>query len=363
MGGDMDTSRQALIQQLVPAVIRDLSVYHVPDASGYIKLDAMENPYALPSELVPGLLECLADVEVNRYPDAAAKLLKSRLHDAFDIPRDVQLVMGNGSDELIMLLVVMLGGAGRTVLAPSPSFSMYRQISLFTGTNFHTVPLKPDFTLDHGAMMDAIRLVAPSCVFLAYPNNPTGNYFEADQVREIAGATPGVVVVDEAYYPFGGRSFINEMEAFPNLVVLRTLSKSGFAGLRLGFLAAPAIWAEEFEKMRLPYNLNSLSQVAAAYCLDHYDAVAQQISSIVRLRKSLFTALKSIAGVEVYPSATNFLLARVGDAGDLHSGLEKKGILVKNLHGSDPMLENCLRITVGTEQENSRFINALRDLC
>ena len=363
MSGDLDSKRQALIRELVPDAIRDLSVYHVPDASGYIKLDAMENPYALPPELMPGLLKSLASVEVNRYPDAAATLLKSRLRKAFDIPQDVQLVMGNGSDELIMLLVVMLGGAGRTVLAPSPSFSMYRQISLFTGTNFHTVPLKQDFALDHGAMMDAIRVVAPSCVFLAYPNNPTGNYFEAEQVREIIRAAPGLVVLDEAYYPFGGCSFMDEIEAFPNLVVMRTLSKSGFAGLRMGILAAPSAWAEEFEKMRLPYNLNSLSQAAASYCLDHYELISRQVTSIVQLRETLFADLDIIDGIQVYPSATNFLLLRVGDADALHSGLRQKGILVKNLHGSDPMLENCLRVTVGTEQENSSFIDALRELC
>ena len=156
---------------------------------------------------------------------------------------------------------------------------------------------------------------------------------------------------------------MDEMEEFPNLVVMRTLSKSGFAGLRTGILAAPGAWAEEFEKMRLPYNLNSLSQAAASYCLEHYELISRQVTSIVQLREALFADLNSIDGIEVYPSSTNFLLLRVGDADVLHSGLGQQGILVKNLHGSDPMLENCLRVTVGTEQENSSFIGALRELC
>ena len=355
-------ARLALIERWVPAAVRGMEAYRVPAAANCVKLDAMENPHTLPPELQAGWLDSLAGTDLNRYPDAGCAVLEARLRDRFDIPAELGLVMGNGSDELIMLLAVMLGGAGRTLLAPAPSFSMYRQLAAVTGSRFEAVPLRPDFSLDCAAMLERIAAVAPACVFLAWPNNPTGNYFAAAEIEEIACAAPGLVVLDEAYFPFGGRSFLRKINQFPNLAVLRTLSKTGFAGLRLGFLAAAPEWAAQCQKVRLPYNLNALSQAAAAHCLRHYAEIDRQVAQIIASRERLFAALSAMDGVAVWPSAANFLLLRVRDAAAAHRGLQAAGILIKNLHGTDPALANCLRVTVGAEAENMAFRKALAPL-
>jgi histidinol-phosphate aminotransferase len=258
----MSTNAKDKAAHWVRPEIRALKAYAVPDATGLIKLDAMENPYTFPDNLRSEWLRVLQQVDLNRYPDPAARRLKDALRTALDIPPSMSVLLGNGSDELIQLIAMALAQPGRVVLAPVPTFVMYDMIATFTGMRFVGVPLTPDFDLDLSAMLAAIRLHRPAVIFLAYPNNPTGNLFDEGAMRQILKASDGLVVVDEAYHAFAGVSFMQHLDEYANLVVMRTLSKQGLAGLRLGILAGDSAWLDEFDKLRLPYNINSLTQAA-----------------------------------------------------------------------------------------------------
>lgn len=350
------------IQHWIRSEIRELTPYHVPDSSGLIKLDAMENPYYWPEDLHGEWLGILADIAVNRYPDSQACVVQQKLRAVMNIPSDMDVILGNGSDELIQIITLALSAPGRVLLAPEPTFSMYRMIALFTGMRFIGVPLRDDFSLDAAAMLQAIKQHQPAVVFLAYPNNPTGNLFDRVQVDTIIKASPGLVVIDEAYYAFAGDSYMPQLGSAENLVVMRTLSKMGLAGLRLGLLAGPPAWLREFEKIRLPYNINVLTQASVAFALNHMDVFNAQTAAIRAGREHVMSELQRIDGVRTYPSHANFILFRVatGRADPIFEGLKRAGILIKSLHRASSPLAECLRVTIGTPEENTRFISALR---
>lgn len=342
--------------------IRALSAYHVPDSRGLIKLDAMENPYGWPAELLQAWHARLASVALNRYPDPGAAELKARLRATMDIPAGAEILLGNGSDEIIQMLALAVGGASRTILAPEPGFVMFRMIATLTGTNYVGVPLREqDFALDADAMLAAIREHQPALVFLASPNNPTGNRFDEAAMRAVIKAAPGLVVVDEAYYPFCDGDCLGWLADYEQLLVMRTVSKLGLAGLRLGLLAGGGGWLQEIEKTRLPYNINVLTQVSASFALEHAGVFAQQARKICAERVRLAVALAKISGLTVYPSEANFILLRTaaGQAARIHAALCQAGVLIKKLDGSHPLLRDCLRVTVGKKDENDAFLAAL----
>jgi len=354
-------ARQRAAECIRPQV-RALAAYHVPAAAGMIKLDAMENPYSWPSDMVDAWLAALRSVELNRYPDAAASALRERLRHVMKVPADQELLLGNGSDELIQLIIMAVAGAGRKVLVPSPTFSMYHMIATFVGVECVQVPLRGgDFSLDMEAMHVALEAHRPAVVFLAYPNNPTGNLFAEEELVSIAQRAPGLVVIDEAYHAFAGASFMDRLAQFDNVVVLRTLSKLGLAGLRVGVAIGAAAWLDEFNKIRLPYNINTLSQVTASFALDHAAVFAEQTAAICRDRTWLTERLASLRGIRVYESHANFILFKVppGTATPVWTQLKDRGVLIKNLHGSHPQLEDALRVTVGKPEENQAFLDAL----
>jgi histidinol-phosphate aminotransferase len=271
-------------------------------------------------------------------------------------------VLGNGSDELIHLAALAVAAPGAAMLAPDPSFVMYRLTALICGMRFVGVPLRADFTLDADAVLAAIDRERPALVFIAWPNNPTGNLFAEGDVARIIRGAPGLVVVDEAYHAFARTSFLPRIAEFPNLVVLRTVSKIGMAGLRLGYAVGAPEWIAELNKVRPPYNLNALTQAAAPPLLAQAEPFAAQADAIIAGRKALEAALAALPGVTVHPTRTNFVLARVPDAPRWHAALVAASILVKNLHGAHPLLANCLRITVGTPAENDALMAVLRTL-
>jgi histidinol-phosphate aminotransferase len=340
--------------------IRALSAYAVARADGLIKLDAMENPYPLPPAVRSKLAAAVENVPVNRYPDGEADAVKAALRRAFGIPDGLGLILGNGSDELIQIVTSAMAKPGAAVLVPEPTFVMYRLNALFAGARFVGVPLLADFALDARAMLAAIERERPALVFLAYPNNPTGNLFPVNDVEAIIRAAPGAVVVDEAYHAFADASFLPRLAEFPNLIVLRTVSKIGMAGLRLGYAVAATEWVAELNKLRPPYNLNALTQAVAPVLLAESALLAEQAARIKAERARLQMALAVLRGVSVFGTQTNFVLARVPDAPRWFDRLRDAGILVKNLHGWHPSLEHCLRITVGMPAENDALIAALR---
>ncbi len=342
--------------------IRALSAYAVTRADGLIKLDAMENPYPLPPAIRAKIAAAVAAVPINRYPDGGGDAVKAALRQAFGIPEALGLILGNGSDELIQIITSAVARPGAVILAPEPSFVLYPLNAIYAGARFVGVPLGADFALDTAAMLRAIEREQPALIFLAYPNNPTGNLFATAGIEAILSAAPGMVVVDEAYHAFADASFLPRLAEFPNLVLLRTVSKIGMAGLRLGYAVAAREWTTELNKLRPPYNLNALTQAAAPILLAEGAVLAGQAAQIKAERSRLDAALRTLQGVIVFPTRTNFVLTRVPDAPRWFDHLRDAGILVKNVHGWHPALEHCLRITVGTPAENDALIAALKPL-
>lgn len=340
--------------------VRALSAYHVPDASGFIKLDAMENPFELPAELAPGLADALQHASLNRYPDPAARVLTDTLREVAGIPPDCGVMLGNGSDEIIQIIALALAKPGATLMSVEPAFVMFKVIAELTGLRYVGVPLKADFSLDEDSLIAALARERPAVVFLACPNNPTGNLFDLDAVERVVRAAPGLVVIDEAYAAFSRESFLPRLSRHGNAVLMRTLSKLGLAGLRLGYLAGGLDWLGEFNKVRLPYNINALSQAAATFALRHHAVLTEQARTIVTFRDALAAQLGRLPGVSVFPSEANFLLFRVPDADRAFAGLKSRKILVKNVSRAHPMLAGCLRVSLGTADENAAFLAALQ---
>ena len=354
-----DAAVRNCIAETVRADIRALSAYATAKAEGMIKLDAMENPYTLPAGVRARIAAAAANVEINRYPDGGGDAVKKALRDTLEMPAAAGVILGNGSDELIQMLTTLVAAPGATVLAPDPTFVMYRRYAVHAKARYVAVDLRADFSLDLAAMLAAIERERPALVWLAYPNNPTGNAFDAGDIGQIARAAPGLCVVDEAYYAFAADSFLPRVLDFPNVAVLRTLSKIGMAGLRLGYAVAHAGWIAELEKVRPPYNVNALTQAVVPILLQEGVLIVEQAGAIRAERTRLAAALGAIRRVTVHPTQTNFVLARVPDAKLWFETLRAAGILVKNLHGAHPLLDNCLRITVGTPVENDRLLSAL----
>lgn len=352
------------VNKWVRPEIRALSAYHVPDASGYIKLDAMENPYHWPEAMVKEWLEILRHIELNRYPDPAASELNRQIRNSMQVPASMQLLLGNGSDELIQMIMMAVSGADRVVLSPEPGFVMYRMIATFLNMPYIGVPLQKDFSLDRDAMLKAIEQHDPAVVFLAYPNNPTGNLFDELIIEEILQTSRGLVVLDEAYHAFAGKTWMDKLEQYENLLVMRTVSKMGLAGLRLGLLAGSPQWLAQFDKVRLPYNINVLTQASARFALQNQGILDEQTAHIRADRDAMYDELCVIDGIDVFPSQANFILFRTTsrDASAVFDALKKEKILIKNLSGAGGLLTNCLRVTVGTPEENAAFIAVLKQV-
>jgi histidinol-phosphate aminotransferase len=344
--------------QLVRPEVLAMTAYHVPEARGMVKLDAMENPYPLPPELRRELAGRLAALDLNRYPEPNPRALRELIARKMGVPPGMEVLLGNGSDDLIQVIALALARPGAAMMFPSPTFVMYAMNAALTGMRSEPVALREDFTLDRAAFIARMREVRPALVFLAYPNNPTGVLYPQADVEAIIRAAEGLVVVDEAYHVFARASFLPRLVEFPNLVVLRTLSKVGLAGIRLGYLAGAPAWLEQFNKVRQVYNVNVLTEAAAAFVLDHLDVLEGQAARIRSDRSELAAALGAMKGVRVFPSQANFVLVRVADAPRTFERLRRQAVLVKNLH---PALAGCLRITVGTPEENRILLSAMKE--
>ena len=350
------------IEKWIRPEIRALSAYHVPDSGDLIKLDAMENPYRWPDDLVDQWLNVIRDVELNRYPDPGARVLKEHLRESMEVPASSEILLGNGSDELIQMIMMAMAGNGRSVLSVEPGFVMYKMIATFMDMPYIGVPLQEDFSLNEAVILESITEHQPAVIFLAYPNNPTSNLFDDHVIRNIIDAAPGVVVLDEAYHAFADKSFMPMLTEYDNLLVMRTVSKMGLAGLRLGLLAGHAKWLNEFDKVRLPYNINVLTQASAEFAIKNRHVLDKQTQQICVDRERLFNALLQIKNITSYPSQANFILVRVedGQADRIFNALKEQGVLIKNLNPAGGLLTNCLRITVGTNEENKTLLEQFK---
>jgi len=343
--------------------IRALHAYAVPDSTRLVKLDAMENPFTLPAEVARELGERLAQVALNRYPPADPRPFKDKLARAIGLPAGLSLLLGNGSDELIHLTIQACAKPGAVVLSPWPSFEMYDLASRFDGCRFVGVPLADDFALPRERLLAAIDGQRPAVIFISWPNNPTGNLFDRATVEAVLDAAPGLVVLDEAYLPFAQDTWLPQLARRPNLLVLRTLSKLGLAGIRLGYLCGDPAWIGEINKLRPPYNVNVLTLAAADFLLDRLPLLDEQAAVLRAERARLLARLRALPGVTAFDSAANFVLFRVTggpDAADrVFAQLKSRGILIRNRTHVHPLLAGCLRVTVGTPAENDAFVAAL----
>ncbi len=351
-----------LLQTRIRQDVQSMHAYAVQDASGLLKLDAMENPYRLPAELQHALGERLGAVELNRYPGARIGDLHAALANHAHLPEGFDLMIGNGSDELIALLALACDVPGASILAPLPGFVMYRMSAELQGLSFHGVPLTADFELDEAAMLAAIAAHKPSIVYIAYPNNPTANLWDdatIEKIVEAQGQQGGLVVLDEAYQPFSSRSYIGRITRHRHVLLMRTLSKFGLAGVRIGYMIGPAALVAEIDKVRPPYNISSLNCECALFALEHAQVFDQQAADLREQRGMLLQALRKMPDIKVWNSDANMILIRVADAAAAFEGMKARGVLIKNVSKMHPLLNHCLRLTVGTAEQNAQMLAAL----
>jgi histidinol-phosphate aminotransferase len=360
----MSASLQERMRQVIRQDVQSMHAYAIQPSAGLVKLDAMENPFRLPEALQRELGERLGGVAINRYPAGSSAEVIAALSRFVQLPAGCSLMLGNGSDELISLLAMACDVPGATVLAPLPGFVMYEMSARLQGLRFVGVPLTADFELDEAAMLAAIEEHQPAIVFLAYPNNPTANLWDDAVIGRIVEAVgrqgKGLVVFDEAYQPFSSRTWMDRMPRHEHVLVMRTLSKFGLAGVRLGYMAGASALIAEIDKVRPPYNVSVLNAEATLFALEHADEFARQAAILRTERERLLAVLKALPGVRPYPSEANMVLVRVPDAKVTFDGMKQRGVLVKNVSGLHPLLANCLRLTVGTPEENILMIDALK---
>lgn len=360
------------VDKVIRPEIMAMHAYQVADAAGLVKLDVMESPYRLPAALAAEIGEAVSRLALNRYPVPSATALRALIRDVMQVPAGCDVLLGNGSDECIQYITAAVAREAAVVMAPVPSFAMFAMHALFFRLRFAGVALREDFTLDTEAFLAAMAREQPSLVWIAFPNNPTGNAFPVADIERILRAAPGLVVIDEAYQPFARTTFMPRLAEFENLVVMRTVSKIGMAGLRLGYVCGRPEWIEAFNKTRSPFNINVLTEAVAIKLLQNKKVLDDQAAAVLAERERLAPELARLPGLTVYPSAANFLLARVAGAersaqGALGAGtrvfesLKAQGVLVKDFSGGHALLENCLRLTVGTPEENRILLAALRE--
>ena len=365
----------ALIQRRIRQDVLSMHAYAIQDSAGMVKLDAMENPHRLPPALQEVLGKRLGALALNRYPDSRVDDLRHALAAYAQMPEGFDIMLGNGSDELISLLAMAcdvavdpVTGKKPVILAPLPGFVMYAMSATLQGLDFVGVPLTADFQLDEAAMLAAIAEHQPAIVYLAYPNNPTANLWNADSMARVVvavGAVGGLVVLDEAYQPFSSRTYLDTIRAQPgqhsHVLLMRTMSKFGLAGVRIGYMVGPKALIAEVDKVRPPYNISVLNYECALFALEHADVFAAQATELRAQRTRLLAALHAMPGVKAWNSDANMILVRVADAQKTFDGLKVRGVLVKNVSKMHSLLAQCLRLTVGTANENTRLLAALSE--
>jgi histidinol-phosphate aminotransferase len=348
------------LKKLLRQDVQSMHAYAIQASKGMLKLDAMENPHRLPPALQAELGQRLGALPVNRYPGERVNDLRRALAEYARMPEGFEIMLGNGSDELISLIAMACDVPGAAILAPEPGFVMYAMSAQLQGLKFVGVPLTPDFELDEAAMLTAIAQHQPSVIHIAYPNNPTANLWNDAVIEKIIDAAPGLVVIDEAYQPFSSRSWGDRIARYQHVLLMRTMSKFGLAGVRIGYLIGPKAVVGEIDKWRPPYNVSVLNCECALFALEHRDVFAAQAKAVREERAKLQAALKALPGVHSWPSDANMILVRLPDAQKTFEAMKTRGVLVKNVSKMHPLLANCLRVTVGTADENAQMLAALQ---
>ena len=354
---------KSVLARSIRADVQAMHAYPVQPSSGMVKLDIMENPFRLSEPLQQALGERLGRVALNRYPAERLNDLRAALAAHAQMPEGCDITLGNGSDEIITMLSMACKVQGAVYLAPLPGFVMYAMSAQLQDVRFVGVPLRADFELDGPAMLAAINEHQPNLIYLAYPNNPTGNLWDdavIEQIIEAAALLGALVVMDEAYQPFAARDSMARLKRHAHVLVMRTMSKFGLAGVRIGYLMGREEIIAEVEKLRPPFNVSVLDAEAALFALEHADEYARQAMALREQRERVFAQLQTIPGVQPFPSQGNMILARLPDAKAVFDAMKSRGVLVKNVSAMHPLLSDCLRITIGQAHENDMMIAALK---
>lgn len=344
--------------------LKELKPYDPHEVPYKIKLNANENPYGLPEEIIEEILWKAKNLKYFRYPNANSAKLSEIVSSFYGLHRD-NIVIGNGSDELIDYLIKAFSEKGRRIITTAPSFAMYKIYSIINGSNFIQIPLsQSNFSLNEEKVLEEAKKEDSSIIFIAYPNAPTGNYFAEEKIIKIIEESGCLVVVDEAYYEFGKKTFVPLISRYDNLVILRTFSKAySIASLRVGYLLSNFEIINEIRKVKSPFNVNSFSQLAAQVVFENKEILKDSIKKIIEEREKLTNRINELSPFKAHPSRTNFVLVEVGfkENSDLvYNNLLKQGILVQKV--SDPIFSTSryfLRITVGNEEENDILIKGL----
>ncbi len=340
--------------------VQSMHAYAIQPSAGLIKLDAMENPHRLPPALQAELGQRLGALPLNRYPGERTDELRRALAAYARMPDGFDIMLGNGSDELISLIAMACDVPGASILAPVPGFVMYEMSAQLQGLKFVGVPLTAEFELDEPAMLTAIGTHRPAVIYIAYPNNPTANLWDDKVIDRIIDAATGLVVIDEAYQPFSSRSYIDRIARHSHVLLMRTMSKFGLAGVRIGYLLGPKPLIDQVNKLRPPYNISVLNCECALFALEHENVYSAQAEMVREERVRLQRAFAALPGVKSWRSDANMILVRVADAQKTFEGMKTRGVLVKNVSKMHPLLANCLRLTVGTAEENAQMLWALQ---
>ncbi|VAX18453.1 Histidinol-phosphate aminotransferase [hydrothermal vent metagenome] len=344
---------------LIRSRIKKVAAYKVDQTPCPVLLDNKESPYPLPNKLMEQVWVIMSGTELNRYPEMEAEYLKSAIAEKQGASEN-EILLGNGSDEIIQTLIISLCDPGSKILVPSPTFSMYKNIAFYLNVDTIEAPLNDDWSLDIGATISLIKQTAPKIVFIASPNNPTGFKYSRADIDAVIDQAPGLVVIDEAYIDYSKEPVGLLYKDRPNVAIMRTLSKAGLAALRLGYLMADERLTAQVDKVRLPYNINSVSQAVATEVVKSWDLLTPMFDAVIKERERVFGELRAIDGVTPCPSTANFTLMKIDDgAGDVYDRLIKAGVRVRRFKGHE-RLDGYLQATVGTPDENKQFLSALR---
>jgi histidinol-phosphate aminotransferase len=344
----------------VKAAVRRIQAYTLAAREAPVRINQNENPWDIPLAIKRRVLEKALVRPWTRYPDFDPQELTEALA-RFSGWRPDGTLAGNGSNELIQALLMVTVGPGTPVVIPEPTFTLYALLTTILGGEAVRVPLTEELRYDTRALIEARRRSGAAVTIVCSPNNPTGTVLSRRDLERLLGAGDGIVVFDEAYHEFGGETAVPLLEKHPNLVVLRTFSKArALAGLRVGYLLASPELVREINKARLPYNLNFFTQTAALAALEEHEALDEVVGKIVEARERLIARLGDVPGVRAWPSKANFVLLELLEASPraVFDGLYRRGVLVRDV-SSYPMLSRCLRVSVGTPDENETFLHAL----
>lgn len=338
--------------------LETLKTYSVEEINWPVKIDANERPTDLPPAVKAKVIEKIAALPFNRYPEISAQSLKTTISADFGLSA-ANVLIGNGSSEILEALCFAYGGADRSIVYPTPSFSMYGIYAKLADSQPVPVKLNADFTLDADKLLETAAKTQASVILLCNPNNPTGTVMPQEQIEYIAANTRRLVVVDEAYHEFYGQTSVGLLNKYPNIAIARTFSKAyGLAAARVGYLLASEDIAKTVSKVLLPYNVNALTLATAETVFGMRREFADSLAENSRERERMAAALSAVDGIVVYPSETNFLLIKSNNAESIVARLSARGIGVRDF-STAPGLSGCIRIGIGTPAENNAVLEAI----